>query len=248
MKRNLDRLMQNEIKRQKEEAERKGPRSVAKNPIIKDTRKTKMFNQQFMEQLGLVMCQVPELLGRGLCITRVSVMPDWAEVRVFWAATRRESEEEVSQLLEENAGLVRRLVAANSNLGQIPRLVFVLDNQYLFEVTMDKLFDKIELGPRDDSEEENAAGWEKVESLVLKNDVGGLRREEIMDAVHAEMEKKKALHRSQYTEEQFEEAYRETVENNRNSGAHRKEVENNIKTFLRSYKKIKSPQIKKDYE
>ena len=88
MKRNLDRLMQNEIKRQKEEAERKGPRSVAKNPIIKDTRKTKMFNQQFMEQLGLVMCQVPELLGRGLCITRVSVMPDWAEVRVFWAATR----------------------------------------------------------------------------------------------------------------------------------------------------------------
>ena len=129
--------------------------------------------------------------------------------------SRRESEEVVSQLLEENAGLVRRLVAANSNLGQIPRLVFVLDNQYLFEVTMDKLYDKMELGPRDDSEEENAAGWEKVESLVLKNDVGGLRRGEIMDAVHAEMEKKKALHRSQYTEEQFEEAYRETVENNR---------------------------------
>ena len=67
---NLNRLMEEEIQRQQKEAKR-GPKSSPKDPIIHDSNRTKLFNSQFMENIGQAMSNIPEVLGHGICITKV---------------------------------------------------------------------------------------------------------------------------------------------------------------------------------
>ena len=68
---NMERIAYSEVMRERKESMRKGPRSTPKNPILYDTRKTKVFNRQFMENIGQVMSSIPELIGHGISITKV---------------------------------------------------------------------------------------------------------------------------------------------------------------------------------
>jgi hypothetical protein len=52
------------------------------------------------------MIAIPELLGRGLCVTRAQVRRDFSEVVVFWVAGPGR-EEEVRDLLERHARQIR---------------------------------------------------------------------------------------------------------------------------------------------
>ena len=65
--------------------------------------------------------------------------PDYLEVRIFWISSRKDNEE-VSQLLEANTGSIRKGMYTVSGLGKIPKLVFVLDLNYLHMQQMEDLF------------------------------------------------------------------------------------------------------------
>jgi len=231
---NLTKHMQKMVvadrKRQEKEESRMGPRTTPKHPILYDNNRTRVFNRKFFESVGLVMSQIPELLGKGITITKVNVRQDFSEVRVFWVS--RDNEEEVSRLLESTSKRIRKGMVENAGLGQLPKIVFVLDTNYMLDAHMDKLFDKLNLGP-DIETEENV--WLEAEKLELGSDACGLRRDEILARVDLALMKSKASHRVQYSEEQFKTAYRETIE--RHGGARKIEVKSNIKKFLVSRKK-----------
>ena len=74
---NMERIANSEILKEKKEEMRKGPKSIPKNPILYDTRKTKVFNRQFMENIGQVMSSIPELIGHGISITKVRYYNIW---------------------------------------------------------------------------------------------------------------------------------------------------------------------------
>jgi len=230
-KRNLDKMAMEEVKRQVKEAARKGPRSVAKNPILYNDKYTQVFNRKFHESIGLVMSQIPALLGKGISITKVNVKRDYSEVRVFWVA---KEEEVVTNILHENSKIIRQGMKECSGLGKLPMIVYLMDKNYLFACQMDRLFDKLDVGP-DINETEDNQWKEELELLELGSDGGGLRRDVILDSVHKALQKSKALHRGQYSAEQFQTAYRETIE--RHGGAHKLEVKNKIRKFLVSRNK-----------
>ena len=206
-KKYLDKMMVAEVKRKEKEAARAGPKTVTKNPVMYDTNRTKVFNRKFYESVGMVMSQIPDLLGKGITITRVNVRPDFSEVRVFWVC--REREEEVAQLLESTSKRIRRGMMETSGLGQLPRIVFVMDTMYLYTAQMDRLFDKLDLGPDIETEKDLL---EEMEQLELGTDGGGLRRYEILGRVEMTLMKNRARHRVEYSEEQFQTVYRETME------------------------------------
>jgi len=229
-KKHMDDMVVSDIKRQKKEAERKGPVTAPKHPILYDTNRTKVFNRKFFESLGLVMSQMPELLGKGITITNVNVRQDFSEVRVFWVS--REKEEEVSELLEVSRKKIRRGMYESSGLGQLPRIVFVIDTAYQLSVHMDRLFNKLDVGP-DKPLEDNV--WLEAQELKLGCEAGGLDRDEIMKRVEMSIMKSRAIHRECYSEEDFQTVYRESIE--RNGAAHKLEVKRNIKKFLVSRRK-----------
>ena len=103
----MQNFMLEEITKQLRESRRKGPKTVAKDPVLFDNNRTKVFNRQFKENIGEVMARIPELLGHGINITNVNVRPDYSEVRIFWISSRKDNEE-VSQLLEANTGSIRK--------------------------------------------------------------------------------------------------------------------------------------------
>ena len=71
--RNMDRLVRQEVrKRDKEEGRKESPNNP-KNPVLYDTNKTRLFNRQFMENIGSVMAAIPELVGHGISITKVII-------------------------------------------------------------------------------------------------------------------------------------------------------------------------------
>lgn len=230
-KKYLDKMLLEDVRRKEKEAARMGPKNVPKNPVLYDTNRTQVFNRKFFESVGLVMSQIPDLLGKGITITKVNVKSDFSEVRVFWVA--REREGEVAKLLESTSKMIRRSMVETSGLGQLPRIVNVMDTAYLYTTQLDRLFDSLDLGPDIVTEEEDV--WEEVEQLELGTDGGGLMRDDIMGRVEMALVKSRAKHRVQYSEEQFQTVYRETME--RHGGAHKLEVKSNIKNFLVSRKK-----------
>ena len=66
----MEKFVAEEIEKQ-EKAAKKGPSSSPKDPIIYDNNRTQIFNRQFMENIGQVMAEIPQLRGHGLCITKV---------------------------------------------------------------------------------------------------------------------------------------------------------------------------------
>ena len=84
-----------------------------------------------------------------------------------------------------------------------------------------------------------------AETLTLDSDGGGFDRDNVIRNILEEVEKSKALHRvaSKYSKEDFEIAYKESV--NRNGLPQKQEIRQNIKTFLTNRKKqLKA--VKKD--
>ena len=75
-----------------------------------------------------------------------------------------------------------------------------------------------------------------AETLTLDSDGGGFDRDNVIRNILEEVEKSKALHRvaSQYSKEDFEIAYKESV--NRNGLPQKQEIRKNIKTFLTNRK------------
>ena len=69
---NMQRLLTAELIKQQKETSRKGPKTSPKDPVLFDNNRTKVFNRQFMENIGDVMLGIPDLLGHGLTITKVS--------------------------------------------------------------------------------------------------------------------------------------------------------------------------------
>lgn len=225
-KRHMDRMAMEEVKRKLKEAARQGPRMVPKNPIMYDDNRTNVFNRKFYESIGFVMSQITDLLGKGICITKVNVTHDFSEVRVFWVA-KEEKEVEVTRLLQDHGKIIRKGMMEAAGLGKLPMIVYVMDSNYLFTTHMDRLFDKLDVGPVSEAEENV---WREVEQLEVGSDGGGLRRDDILGSVQKALLKSKALHRGKYSEEQFQTVYRETIQ--RHGGAHKLEVKNNIRKFL----------------
>ena len=69
--RGMDRLLRQEFQKKSRE-ETKGPKSTPKNPVMYDTNKTRVFNRQFMENIGQALAGIPDFLGHGISITKVS--------------------------------------------------------------------------------------------------------------------------------------------------------------------------------
>jgi len=238
-KKHMDTMVVSDIKRQEKEAARKGPQTVPKHPILYDSNRTRVFNRKFLESLGMVMVDMPELLGKGLTITKVNVRQDFSEVRVLWVS--RESEEEVAELLSSCSKKIRKAMFETSGLGQLPRIVFLVDTAYQLSVDMDRLFNKLDLGPDNTTEE---SVWDKVQELELGSMAGGVKRDEILSRVEMAIMKSKAVHRDQYKEEQFQAVYRDSIE--RNGSAHKIEVKQNIKKFLVNRRKTAQQKSKMD--
>ena len=99
-------------------------------------------------------------------------------------------------------------------LGKIPKISFVLDNNYLHMQQMDQLFKDLESRPGYvESPDNNENVWSYVANNVKLSSNGlGLDRDAILKKVTQDLEKSKALHRYQYNEEQFQSAYRETIQ------------------------------------
>ena len=70
--RGMDRLIRQEFQKQSKE-ENKGPKSTPKHPVMYDTNKTRVFNRQFMENIGQALAGIPEFLGHGISITKASL-------------------------------------------------------------------------------------------------------------------------------------------------------------------------------
>jgi len=240
MIKNQSKHMQNfmieEIAKQHKESRRKGPKTVAKDPVLFDNNRTKVFNRQFKENIGDVMARIPELIGHGINITKVNVLPDYSEVRIFWVSSRKDHEE-VSELLEANTGNIRKGMYTVSGLGKVPKLVFVLDLDYLHMQQMDELFNQLQFKPgysENLDPPENL--WRSVaDTLKLASNAGGLDRDKILNRIRESIEKSKAVHRHQYRAEDFLEAYRETI--HRHGLEHKQEVKSNIRKFLSTRKK-----------
>ena len=144
-----------------------------------------------------------------------------------------------------------------SGLGQIPKVAFVLDTEYLYLQQMDQLFAELEKQPGikrpalcvnlilqyfnlgyAENKDPSENIWKVAsESLTLDSDGGGFDRDVVMKNILQEVEKSKALHRMdiQYSKEDFEIAYKESV--NRNGLPQKQEMKKNIKTFLTNRKK-----------
>ena len=236
---NLERSLQYELERQKKEQLRRGPRTQAKNPLLYDNRRTKVFNRQFQENIGFVMSSLPDLLGKGIRVTKVNVTGDFSEVRVFWVSSA-EHKEIVSNLLESYGAKIKHDIKATSGLGYVPRIQWVHDQNFVLDQQMDKLFEKVKnseiylQGP-----DEAIDVWKVAsESLELESDGAGLDRDVLIGKIETEISKKQALHRSQsqYSAEDFQTVYRETI--NRNGLQNKIMVKNNIKKFLLSRKKM----------
>ena len=67
----MDKLLRQEFQKESRE-EKRGPKSVPKNPVMYDTNRTRVFNRQFMENIGQALAGIPEFLGHGISITKVS--------------------------------------------------------------------------------------------------------------------------------------------------------------------------------
>jgi len=238
-KKHMDTMVVGDIKRQEKEAARKGPQTVPKHPILYDSNRTRVFNRKFLESLGMVMVDMPELLGKGLTITKVNVRQDFSEVRVFWVS--RDSEQEVAELLNSCSKKIRKAMFETSGLGQLPRIVFLVDNAYQLSVDMDRLFTKLDLGPDNNTED---SVWNKALELELGCNAGGVERDEILSRVEMSIMKSKAVHRDMYREEQFKAVYRDFIE--RNGAAHKLEVKQNIKKFLVNRRKTVQQKAKLD--
>ena len=235
-KKNINRSIQYELERQRKEQQRRGPRTSAINPILYDTRRTKVFNRQFLENIGFVMASIPQLLGKGVSITKVNVTSDFSEVRVFWVS-KAEEEEAVSDLLGTFSGRIRHDMKEVSGLGQVPRIQWILDQSFILDREMDKLF-KLVQNPEVTEDEKDV--WKAAsECLELESDGCGLDREIVLSKVQTEINKKQALHRTQctqYSQEDFQTVYRETI--NRNGLENKIQIKNNIRKFLSSRKKM----------
>ena len=236
---NLERSLQYELERQRKEQLRRGPRTQAKNPLLYDNRRTKVFNRQFQENIGFVMSSLPDLLGKGIRVTKVNVTGDFSEVRVFWVSSA-EHKEIVSSLLESYGAKIKHDIKATSGLGYVPRIQWVHDQNFVLDQQMDKLFEKVKnseiylQGP-----DEAIDVWKVAsESLELESDGAGLDRDVLVGKIETAISKKQALHRSQsqYSAEDFQTVYRETI--NRNGLQNKIMVKNNIKKFLLSRKKM----------
>ena len=103
----MDKLLRQEFQKESREKD-KAPKSVPKNPVMYDTNRTRVFNRQFMENIGQALAGIPQFLGHGISITKVSsnialhccfiiirkfqanVKSDFSEVRVFWVSSQAE--------------------------------------------------------------------------------------------------------------------------------------------------------------
>jgi len=240
---NMEKFVAEEIEKQ-EKAAKKGPSSSPKDPIIYDNNRTQIFNRQFMENIGQVMAEIPQLRGHGLCITKANVVPDFSEVRVFWVSSRTEPEE-AAQLLEENVSKIRKYMYNALGIGRMPKIAFVLDNNYLHQQKMDELFARLNTNPdyvnsKDDKKILNV--WEEAsDSLELESSGEGVDRDSILSMLNISIEKSKAAHRFQYSEQDFETVYRETI--HQHGLARKVAVKNNIKKFLTERKKLQKHQM-----
>ena len=123
-------------------------------------------------------------------------------------------------------------------MGKLPRIVFVLDINYLHMQKMDQLFQTLELQPGIlaqamhlccigdwtilcsgymEHKDPEVSVWSlAADSLILDVDGGGLDRDQIMSKVAQEAEKSRALHRqtataAEFNEREFEIAYRDSI-------------------------------------
>ena len=246
---NLERSLQYELERQRKEQLRRGPRTMAKNPILYDNRRTKVFNRQFQENIGFVMSSIPDLLGKGISVTRVNVTNDFSEVRVFWVSSP-EQEEIVSTLLESQGAKIKQDIKAVSGLGLVPRIQWIHDQKFVLNQQMDKIFEKVK-----NSEiylkvpDEPIDVWKEAsESLELQSDGAGVDRDVLIGKIETAISKKQALHRSQseYSAEDFQTVYRESI--NKNGLQNKILVKNNIRKFLTSRKKMLKNSSEIDYK
>ena len=143
MKKNVERgtaqLLAAEERAKLKREKRLGRKSIIKNPLIDDTRKTKTFNWKFQENVGNVMAEMPELIGHGIAITRVSTRADFSEVLVFWVANP-DKLEMVADLLDLHVRKIRRTLIDEAGMGQIPKVTFVKDIAYMLETELEGLF------------------------------------------------------------------------------------------------------------
>ena len=124
----------------------------------------------------------------------------------------------------------------------MPKIVFVLDTNYLHMQKMEELFDKINRRPEHqeslDEETEHVNIWQyAADNIHLESTVSGLDRTAILGHINREVEKSKATHRYKYSENDFETVYRESI--HRHGLARKLDVKNNIKKFLSERKKLK---------
>ena len=173
-------------------------------------------------------------------------MPDFSEVRVFWVSGHAESDL-VAELLEANVRKIRKNMYDISGIGKMPKIVFVLDTNYLHMQKMEELFDKINGRPEnqealEEEERELPNIWQYAdEHIESETAVSGLDRTAILGKINREVEKSKATHRYNYSENDFETVYKESI--HKHGLARKLDVKNNIKKFLSDRKKLKKTSV-----
>jgi len=235
-KKNVERMVRLEKEREAKRERRLGPRPQIKNPLLHENERTKVFNLQIKQNIGLVMADMPVLLGRGINITRASVRPDFSEVLVFWVSQPQE-EAEVGRALEEHVAAIRRAMIDTCGLGHIPKITFVRDLAYIYDTNMSRLFSKLDTGPEPGQAERcDDQLLKDLEALELGTDGLGLQRKEIMLNLVITAEKSLAKHRYEgATAEQFNRMYTEAIE--KDDGAKKIIIKKNIQKFLSERKK-----------
>lgn len=89
----------------------------------------------------------PEIVGKKIEISRVSVTPDFHKVNVFWLARGSEEQDSlVEEVLTRAQGPLRHELSQLRVMGSVPEIKFVRDKQYIRFVEVDRLLAKADFG------------------------------------------------------------------------------------------------------
>lgn len=169
------------------------------------SRRVVVLNNLFMRYVTDIMAtgEVSEvILGRGVEITRVKVSMDFQFLSVFWMVTdSKQNDESVENILKQSAGRLRHELTQLKLIGEVPRIVFVKDEQYSQLNEVDRLLAIADFG---DDHEPNLPGrnvsneWtpkfrttnlDGNEDLPMRHDVFGLDHGIIMNRIKDSMSK-----------------------------------------------------------
>jgi ribosome-binding factor A len=112
-------------------------------------RRIEVLNTLFMQQITSLMStgeSSPDLLGRGITVSKVKVSNDFSRVNVYWIASGTETDEVIEPLLVKAGFVLRHELTQLRVIGQVPPIEFVKDKTFSKIAEVQMLLEKCDFG------------------------------------------------------------------------------------------------------